>query len=50
MSPTVGSVPTVSAILGDINDDGKVNCTALEIVKASVGKSLGSLVVPPGLT
>ena len=33
--------PCCSAILGDINGDGKVNCTDLDIVKASFGKSLG---------
>jgi hypothetical protein len=41
VSPTPGSIPTVAAILGDVNGDGQVNCSDLDIVKVSFGKSTG---------
>ena len=40
-SSVPGNNPTVSSIPGDINGDGIVNCSDLDIVKASFGKKVG---------
>jgi len=37
-----GTQPTMSAILGDVNGDGIVNCLDLAIVKSSFGKKVGT--------
>jgi hypothetical protein len=40
LSSNPGSSPTATAVIGDINGDGKVDCSDLAIVKASFGKSM----------